>query len=78
MLYRLKQLICPVRGLYFQHDFRVKYQSGRMYLCCIECGKESRGWNLKSRKSEAESLDENVLVRFRQLIRSSLARIEFW
>ena len=38
----LRQLLCAVRG----HDEYLRFQANRVFLECIECGRETPGWNI--------------------------------
>ena len=42
-----------LRCLMLGHDDRIQRASGRMFLECAECGRETRGWNLSDRSSRA-------------------------
>ena len=42
-----------LRCLMLGHDDRIQRSSGRMFLECAECGRETRGWNLSDRSSRA-------------------------
>lgn len=83
MSYLVRQLGCYLR--FWGHDFRVKCQPGRIFLRCVECGKESRGWRairekeivMAVKKEARKDALEKALVRVRQLIHLSFARI-FW
>jgi hypothetical protein len=42
-------LECLIRG----HDDSMRRSSGRLYLCCERCGRETPGWTVTSKPSRS-------------------------
>ena len=49
----IKMRRLSLRCLMLGHDDRIQRASGRMFLECAECGRETRGWNLSDRSTRA-------------------------
>lgn len=42
----LRRFICAVRG----HEDFLQFDKNRVYLRCVECGHESPGWTIETRR----------------------------
>ena len=60
-----------LRCLMLGHDDRIQRASGRMFLECAECGRETRGWNLSDRSSRAAARSVAARANYTQLPVSS-------
>ena len=60
-----------LRCLMLGHDDRIQRASGRMFLECAECGRETPGWNLSDRSSRAADRSVAACASYTQLPVSS-------
>ena len=67
----IKMRRLSLRCLMLGNDDRIQRASGRMFLECAECGRETRGWNLSDRSSRAAARSVATRANYTQLPVSS-------
>jgi hypothetical protein len=49
VLVHVQQAICAMAG----HDYLLRFTSGRIFLQCADCGRESPGWQIDAKIGHA-------------------------